>query len=254
MDLGLAGKKVLITGATSGIGMALAQAFLAEGADVCVGARGGLAKLEALMSWVRDNKISETRITSVQLDLENHESLSLRLDELFARWGVPDILINNAGYAYEFPFVETSDTEIDKLVDVNFTGTLLVSRKVLKAMLPRRSGNIVTISSASSEVAGRGIAVYASLKAALNRWTEIVSTEYCRKGLRINAVAPAVINTKMSGPVMSVAGDHVLARTPMGRIGEVREVVPAVLFLASDACASYITGQTLFVDGGMRGA
>jgi NAD(P)-dependent dehydrogenase (short-subunit alcohol dehydrogenase family) len=254
MDLGLKDKNVVITGSTGGIGSALIKGFLREGARVAASFRKNPEILSEISQWCLHEGIPESRFHRFELDLKDPESFQSRVTQLEGSWGLADVLVNNAGYAYEFPFVESSVNEIHKVIEINFTGTILLSQIFLKQMLRKRSGNIVTISSAVSEVAGRGVSVYASLKAVLNRWTEIVSTEYARKGLRANAVAPAVIETRMTKSLMAMAGEHVLNRTPMQRIGQPEEVVSAVLFLASDKQAAYITGQTLFVDGGMRGA
>jgi len=251
MDLGLEEKIVLISGATGGIGASLCEGFLREGATVAASYRGSSDRLAPVFEIATRLKLPRERVIPVEMDLLNASSLAQGVATLVERTQRIDVLVNNAGYAFEFPFVGTPEEELEQVLDINLKGTYLLSQAVLKQMIHQHSGCILTITSTVGKAAGRGVSIYASAKAALSRWTEILSIESAKKGIRVNAVAPGAIDTRMSQVLMKRAGDQVLGRTPMSRIGQPNEVVPAVLFLASEKTASFITGQTLYVDGGL---
>ncbi|HFB99401.1 MAG TPA: SDR family oxidoreductase [Phaeodactylibacter sp.] len=152
----------------------------------------------------------------------------------------------------EAPLLLLEDEMIEQMIDVNFRSPLYLSKAVLKHMIRKKSGNIVNISSASTHAWGRGIVVYASAKAALERLTQTLAQEVGKKNIRINAVCPGVVDTKMSSNLRSVAGDIITMETALKRYGHPKEISKAVLFLASEETASFITGVVLNVDGGFN--
>lgn len=252
MNLKLQKKVVIVTGATGAIGLEICQGFLREGAIVVPFYRPPHAKLDALYTWATENKIAKSRISPVHVELESSASLQQGVDEVYTKFGGIDVLVNNAGWTVEKPFLAITDDEWEKVFNINLTAVARLSRLVIKIMMERKTGSIVNISSTVARMYGRGVAAYAAAKSAVNRLTEVQALEMGKKGIRVNTVCPGVIQTPMSESLMDRLSRHIFERTPMQRIGDPSEVVPAVLFLASDAAASFITGQHLYVNGGVN--
>lgn len=249
MDFGLQGKIVLITGATGGIGTELCKGFLREGAKVAAFCTGNEQKIKQWEIDVDQVSTAPNRLV-VSADLEKREEITKGLELVREKFGDPDIVINNAGYEYEHPFLTMPESEIRKQLNINFLGPAFLMQEVTRAMVLRKSGNIVNISTVGAKRFGRGIAAYASAKSALERVTKILAVEVGRKGIRVNAVAPGLIETRMSKGIVSRLGDQLIKEIALERFGKPSEVVNATLFLASDVMASYISGHVLAVDGG----
>lgn len=252
MDLKLRDKVVIVTGSTGAIGSEICRGFLAEGSMVVPFYRPPLGKLDDLFAWSAENHIEENRIVPIPVDLESSASLQQGVEEVYGRFSRIDILVNNAGWTVEKPFLAITDEEWDALLAINLTAVARLSRLVIKIMMERKQGVVVNISSTVAQMFGRGVSAYAAAKAAVNRLTEVLALEMGKKGIRVNTVCPGVINTPMSGPMVNRLEKHIFERTPLQRIGETSEVVPAVLFLASEATASFITGQHFYVNGGVN--
>jgi 3-oxoacyl-[acyl-carrier protein] reductase len=252
MDLQLQNKVVIVTGATGAIGTGICQAFLKEDALVIPFYRGQISKLELLYQWMKENDIGTEKVFPVEVDLESVDSMRSGVDSVLESFDRIDILINNAGWTLEKPFLILTDEEWDRMISINLTSVARLSRLVMKGMLERKQGAIVNISSTVASAFGRGVSAYASAKAAVNRLTEVLALEMGKKGLRVNTVCPGVIDTPMSEGMIHRLDQHIRERTPMRRIGTVDEVAPAVLFLASEATASFITGQHIYVNGGVN--
>jgi len=252
MDLKLRNKVVIITGSTGAIGLEICKGFLHEGSMVVPFYRPPLSKLDGLFAWGKENDIEKSRIYPVCVELDSTASLQQGVDEVYSKFNGIDVLVNNAGWTVEKPFLAITDEEWDELIRINLTAVARLSRLVIKIMMERKKGSIINISSTVAQMFGRGVSVYAAAKAAVNRLTEVLALEMGKKGIRVNTVCPGVIHTPMSGPLVDRLSKHIFERTPMQRIGETAEVVPAVLFLASEAMASFITGQHLFVNGGVN--
>ncbi|WP_165078367.1 MULTISPECIES: SDR family oxidoreductase [unclassified Desulfovibrio] len=247
MDLKLDDKKVLVTGAGSGIGREIARQFAIEGADVLIVARTE----EAL----RETAALNSRISWLAADLTTADGVERVVNEIASRFGSLDVLVNNAGWSPVHPFEAETMDEIMKAFDVNVN---TVCRLVLKTLplLKNSRGNIINISSAAIRNHLIQMSVYSAAKAAVDMFTKIWAKEFAPYGVRVNSVSPGPIESPIydklgiSGAEKEAHMARVTAGVPLGRFGKVEEVAPIVLFLASEATASYITGADYLVDGG----
>lgn len=251
MELGLKEKVVVVSGATGAIGQAVCMRFVEEGARLAAFHRGGEGRLDPLRKELEAAGLDAGRVYSVEADLSEPHTLDRGVEDVLNAFGRIDTLVNNAGMTLERPFLGMSDDEVQALLAVNLGGTLHLTRRVLKPMLLARTGSVVTISSLVGSRGGRGVAVYAATKAALNSLTRSLAIEMAPKGIRLNAVAPGVIDTPMSRRLIRRRGPVLLDRIPLSRFGTPDEVASTVLWLASDIASAYITGQVLPVDGGL---
>lgn len=236
-------KVVVVTGGLGALGKAIALRFAVEGAQVAVCFRGDIHRFKEGFSAPPEG------LHPFSMDIQDVENIKSTLSAITEILGPIDILINCAGITHNAPFVMTDNDEWTEILDVNIGGVQRVSSAIAPAMMARRKGSIVNISSVIGKTMGRGSAAYAASKAAINRFSEVAAEELGRKGVRVNVVAPGFLEGGMANQMVKQAVDHALERTPMKRKGKLSEVVEAVLFLASDR-ASYITGQILHVDGG----
>jgi 2-deoxy-D-gluconate 3-dehydrogenase len=249
MHVDLSGEVALVTGASRGIGRAVALALAAAGASVGLVARSD-ADLRAV---AREIEAAGGQALVSAVDLADGDALARPVDAVLSRWGRLDIAVNNAGIALAEPEATSDDfTTWEALVRVNLDAVFRLSRLAGRAMLAKRHGSIVNIGS----IAGASAIVtshpgYAATKAALCGLTVALAGEWASHGVRVNTVAPGYIATEMNRTTRQDRAfvDAVHRRTPMGRFGTPDEVAWAVTFLASSR-AAYITGQTLFVDGG----
>lgn len=245
----LSGKTALVTGASSGIGFETAARLGAEGAAVAV---NYLSDEDGAREAVRRIEQSGGRAVAVQGDVASEEDVRRLVREMRESLGPPDILVNNAGMQNERPFLEMSLEDWEKVVSVNMTGAFLVSREVIGGMVERGGGVVVNMSSVHQLIPWPRFAHYAAAKGGLKLLTETLALEFAGRGVRVNGVAPGAIATpeneeKLQDPD---SRESLLALIPWNRVGESAEVASCVAFLASDE-ASYVTGATLFVDGGM---
>jgi len=252
LDLQLKNKIVVVTGCNGGIGSAIVQSFLKEGALVVGVYRNSLSKLDELFNWINLAEIPLNNFIPIEMDIDSTPSIQQGLGVVLKKWNRIDVLINNAGATIETPFLALEDNDIDIIYSSNFSSLAKLSREVGKIMLRQKNGNIVNISSAVSDRFGRGVSVYASMKAAVNRLTEVMALELGKKNIRVNAVCPGVVETPMSNALQDRHSVILLNNTPLRRFATPSEIAMSVLFLASDVTASFITGTQIFVDGGIR--
>ena len=248
LDAGFAGKSVLITGGSRGIGRALVELFAEEGADVTFLFRGNAA---AATGVVDAGRSAGHKITAEQVDVCNDEACAATVERLVERCGRIDVLINNAGVVRDNLLGLFSAEDVQTVIDTNVVGVFNVTRAVVPHMISRRAGKVINISSVSGEKGGRGQTNYAASKGAINAFTRALAVELAPRKITVNAVAPGVIETEMSQTVRERAGDEIKSRILLRRFGSAREVAYAVWFLAS-GLADYITGQVLHVDGGFK--
>jgi 2-hydroxycyclohexanecarboxyl-CoA dehydrogenase len=243
---GLAGKVVLVTGAARGIGRAIATRLAQEGARVAI------ADVDAEGAAKTAREIGGGAI-GVRIDVTDTAQIRTAVAEVSERLGAIDVLVNNAGWDKVEPFVKSEEPTWDKVLAINLKGPIACARAVLDAMIERRSGRIVSISSDAGRVGSAGEAVYSGAKAGVIGFSKTLAREVARYGITVNVVCPGPTNTplfeEMAGGNEQLAAS--LARAiPLGRLGEPADLAGAVAFLASDD-AAFVTGQTLSVSGGL---
>lgn len=239
----LSGKKALVTGATGGLGSAIARALHARGAEVVLSG----TRREALEALAAD--LGE-RVHVSPANLSVAEEVEALVPAAEAALGGLDILVNNAGLTRDNLSMRMKDEEWDAVISVNLTAAFRLSRAALKGMMRRRFGRIIGISSVVGVTGNPGQGNYAASKAGLIGLSKSLAAEVASRGITVNVVAPGFIESPMTDVLSDKQREGILARVPAGRLGAGEDIAAAVVYLASDE-AGYITGQTLHVNGGM---
>jgi len=235
-----------VTGATRGLGKAMAERLAREGATVVVTGRDAARAAEV----AREIAAGGARAFGFRLEVSDAESVAELLRQVEDQVGAVDILVNNAGVTRDTLLLRMSDEEWDEVIRVNLTGAYRLAKGVLRGMMKKRWGRIINISSVVGLIGNPGQTNYAASKAALIGFTKSLAREVASRGITVNAVAPGFIETDMTGALSKEQQERLAEKIPLGRIGRPEEVASCVAFLASDD-ASYITGHTLVVDGGL---
>jgi NAD(P)-dependent dehydrogenase (short-subunit alcohol dehydrogenase family) len=241
-------KIALVTGAAQGIGLACAKALAADGAQVVLADIKGDEVAEAA------NYIGGTA-SAQELDVSDRDALLRMFDRVEADHGPVSILVNNAGIAMPEDFLEVSPERFQQVLDLNLIAPFIATQRAAKTMIEHGiKGAVVNMSSINAQVAIPSIAAYCASKGGIMQLTKVAALALAQHGIRVNAVGPGSIDTEMMAGVNAdpTAMARVMSRTPLGRVGEAREIGDVVAFLASDK-ASYITGETIYVDGGRLG-
>jgi 3-oxoacyl-[acyl-carrier protein] reductase len=239
----LSGKKALVTGATGGIGGAIARALHARGATVALsGTRR--AALDELASSLGD------RVHLLEANLSDKDSVEALVPSAEAAMEGLDILVNNAGVTRDNLFLRMKDEEWDTVIAVNLTAAFRLSRAAVKGMMRRRFGRIVNIGSVVGSTGNPGQGNYAASKAGLIGMTKSLAAEVASRNITVNCVAPGFIQSPMTDALNDKQREGILATVPMARLGQGEEIAAAVVYLASGE-AAYVTGHTLHVNGGM---
>jgi 3-oxoacyl-[acyl-carrier protein] reductase len=245
MMLTLEGRVALVTGASRGIGRAIALRLAAQGATVIAGARGTNAQ-----AVVDEIVAAGGRATAVALDITDPASVDAAVAATLAAHQRVDILVNNAGIAKDQLMLRMKREDWDAVINTNLTGAYTCVQAVLKTMVKQRAGRIINITSVVGQSGNAGQVNYAASKAGLIGFTKALALEIASRGITVNAVAPGLIETDMTKGISEGAHEEWAAKIPLKRLGTPDDIANAVTFLASDE-ASYITGQVLAVNGGM---
>ena len=242
----LSGKIALITGASKGIGRGIAIEFAKQGASVVI-------------NYSTDEKSAKETLDEVKKlngygmiikgDISSFENCKIIVEETLKVMGKIDILVNNAGISQIGLFMDAIENEIDKIISTNLLGAMYLTNQVLKDMILRKSGNIINISSMWGDVGASCEVLYSAAKGGLNSFTKALAKEMAPSNIRVNAISPGVINTKMNSFLGEEEKKSLEEEIPLGRFGGPNEIAEIAVFLSSEA-SSYITGQIIRADGG----
>ncbi|KAE8558947.1 3-oxoacyl-[acyl-carrier-protein] reductase [Paenibacillus polymyxa] len=247
MSKALSGKTALVTGASRGIGRSIALALAEAGANVAVNYAGSEAAATEVAELIRAKGVEAI---TVQANVGRAEEADQLIKDVVGAWGKIDILVNNAGITRDNLIMRMKEEEFDQVIETNLKGVFNCLKAATRPMMKQRSGRIINISSVVGVLGNAGQANYVAAKAGVIGLTKSSARELASRGITVNCVAPGFIDTEMTQVLADDLRDNMLSGIPLARLGRPEEIADVVLFLASDA-SSYMTGQTLHVDGGM---
>jgi 3-oxoacyl-[acyl-carrier protein] reductase len=236
----------VVTGASRGIGRAVALALAAEGAKVVVNYASSSGAAEAVVAEIQQ---MGSEAIALQANVAEADQVDTLFNSVMEKWGRIDVLVNNAGIARDTLLLRMKLEDWQAVIDLNLTGVFLCTKVASKVMLKQRSGRIINLTSVVGEMGNPGQANYSASKAGVMGFTKSIAKEVASRGITVNAIAPGFIQTDMTADLK--AGEEILKLIPLGRYGEPEEVAGLVRFLAADPAAAYITGQVINIDGGM---
>ena len=240
-------KVALVTGASRGIGRAIALQLAAEGAKVAINFAGNTAKAEEVKAEI-ESKSGEALL--IQSNVASAEAVDDMVTKIVEKWGKIDILVNNAGITRDNLLMRMKETDFDEVISTNLKGVFNCTKAVSKLMIKQRSGRIVNMASIVGLTGNAGQTNYAAAKAGIIGFSKSAAKEFAARGVTVNVVAPGFIETDMTAVIPEKIKESMLNEIPLGRIGSPNDIANAVKFLVSDE-AAYITGQVIRVDGGM---
>ncbi len=243
----LTGKVALVTGASRGIGRAIALELAEKGATVAVNFSGSEAKANAVVDEI---KSLGREAIAIQADVSNSESVNKMVKSVIDLFGSLDILVNNAGITRDNLLMRMKEDEWDAVINTNLKGVFQCTKAVTRQMMKQRSGKIINIASIVGVSGNPGQANYVAAKAGVIGLTKTVAKELSSRHINVNAIAPGFISTDMTDELPQEVKEEMLKQIPLARFGEPEDIAKVVSFLASED-SKYITGQTLHVDGGM---
>ena len=241
----LEGQTAVVTGASRGIGKAIAISLAKEGAEVIVNYSSSLENANKVVSEINS---FGGKAYPLQADISNENSVNEFIKTVLDKNNKIDVLVNNAGITKDGLLMRMKTDDWQKVLDLNLSGVFYCTRAVSRQMLKQRKGRIINITSVVGLIGNPGQANYSAAKAGVVGLTQTAAKEFASRGITVNAVAPGFISTDMTKDLNS---EGILSAIPLGRFGEPEDVAGAVRFLAADPSAAYITGQTIQVDGGM---
>ena len=241
----LSGKVALITGASRGIGKEIALELSRLGAEVFINYSSSDEKAEEVVNLI---KKSGGKAHKLKFDVSKEDSVSLAFEEIIKINGTIDILINNAGITRDGLLMRMKSEQWDDVLNTNLKGVFLCTKYASKFMMKKRSGSIVNISSVVGIIGNPGQANYSAAKAGVIGFTKTCAKEFASRGINVNAIAPGFIETEMTEKLNT---EEILKVIPLGKLGSCTQIANLVSFLVSSDAGSYITGQTISIDGGM---
>ncbi|HEY9639347.1 MAG TPA: 3-oxoacyl-[acyl-carrier-protein] reductase [Coleofasciculaceae cyanobacterium] len=244
-ELRLRDQVAIVTGASRGIGRAVALALAAEGANVVVNYASSSQAAEAVVAEI---VAMGSAAIALQADVSKPDQVDALINAVMDKWGRMDVLVNNAGIARDTLLLRMKLEDWQAVIDLNLTGVFLCTKAVSKVMLKQRSGRIINLTSVVGEMGNAGQANYSAAKAGVIGFTKTIAKEFAPRGITVNAVAPGFIATDMTADIKT---EEILKFIPLGRYGQPEEVAGLIRFLAADPAAAYMTGQVINVDGGM---
>lgn len=241
------GRVALVTGGSRGIGRAIVEHLAAAGARVAFVFQSNRESADKL---VAEQAALGREVWALQGDVAKKADADSIVEQVLAKWEKIDILVNNAGIIRDKPVLTMSSEEWQQVIDTNLTSVFNFCQAVVRPMMSARYGRIVNMSSVAADFSNPGQANYAASKAGIEGFSRCMATEYAKRGITVNCVAPGFIETDMTVAVVNVAGDKIKTAIPVKRLGKPDDIAYAVVCLAAEE-ASYITGQVLKVDGGL---
>lgn len=248
----LQGKSALITGGNKGIGKAIAKEFSREGANLVINYCEDRNGAEVLAKSLTNDRHHKQKAICVHADIASVSQVNEMVAQALTELGSIDVLVNNAGIQTETPFLNLSEKEIERVINVNLKGTIFVSQAVARAMVEKGKGSIIMISSIHQDRPRENIAHYAASKGGIRMLVKVMALELARYGIRVNSICPGAVLTDMNQALIQnrAEKDAVRAKIPLRRFGKVEELAKLAAFLASDF-SEYSTGSTFVMDGGL---
>ena len=247
MDQTMEGKVAVVTGASRGIGKAIAVKLASKGATVVINYNGSRERAEEVKNEVES---AGGKAVIIQCNVADFDACKEFIETVIKEQGRIDILVNNAGITKDGLLMKMSEEDFDKVLDTNLKGTFHTIRAALRQMIRQRSGRIINMASVVGVSGNAGQANYAASKAGVIGLTKTAAREVASRGITVNAIAPGFIETEMTDVLSEDVKENLLGSIPLKRMGQTKDIAETVAFLASDK-AAYITGQTISVDGGM---